>query len=205
MRKFIFLLSISILISSIADAQLFVKRFRIGAKVGLPNVLGPEAEVVLPGLGNRLAPFAGFSYFTPTLKSNQQNFLFWEAGLNVYPLGGGKLVYAGFSLSQFNLDGNYSGAQTINGETFEGFANGKLSFSTFNTKVGVRFGGLFYTKIEVGYGFGNIPQKITLTGEAINKNTNERYVGTGEVDIPNIPLIGPKGMFLANIGFGLAF
>ncbi len=204
MKKLLFLLTLSLFIFSNADSQLLVKRFRIGLKLGLPNVAGAEAEVVLPGLGNRLAPFLGMSYLAPTINGNQQKFFFWEAGGNIYPLGNGKWLYASLSYSHFNFDGYYSGNQTYNGDKFTGYAQGNLSFGTFNTKIGVRFGGLFFVKAEVGYGFGSIPQKITISGVAYNSQ-GIKYTGTGVTDIPKVPLVSPNGIFLLNLGFGFAF
>ena len=74
---------------------------------------------------------------------------------------------------------------------------GQIDFNTVNLKLGLKFGRTLYTRIEVGYGFGDIPEFIEVTSESGNSKTSE--------EIPDIPGLNSSGLFTANIGFGIQF
>ncbi|MCO5724644.1 hypothetical protein [Robiginitalea marina] len=176
-----------------------VRRFRIGLKAGVPNIIGGNAEFVLPVLGNRLAPFVDYSTFSLEVEEVDTSFDFFEIGSNIYFNTQGTGLYASVSYGKFNLDGTYTDAETIDGELFEGEATGEVEISTFNLKVGAKLGRKFYFRAEAGYGFGDIPQEVVLRG-TVNGQPAE-----GREEIPDVPGIGDNGLLVANIGFGFAF
>jgi hypothetical protein len=186
-------------VSLAQDAGDDVRRFRIGLKAGVPNVIGGNAEFVLPVLGNRLAPFVDYSTFSLEVDEVDTSFDFFEIGSNIYFNTQGTGLYASVSYGKFNLDGTYTDAETINGEVFEGEATGELEISTFNLKLGAKLGRKFYFRAEVGYGFGDIPQEVVIRG-TVNGQPEE-----GREEIPDVPGIGDNGLLVTNVGFGFAF
>ena len=176
-----------------------VRRFRVGLKAGVPNIVGGNAEFVLPVLGNRLAPFVDYSTFSLEVDEVDTSFDFFEIGSNIYFNTRATGLYASVSYGKFTLEGTYTDAQTIEGELFEGEATGELEISTFNLKLGAKLGRKFYFRAEVGYGFGDIPQEVVIRG-TVNGQQEE-----GREEIPDVPGIGDNGLLVANIGFGFAF
>ncbi len=176
-----------------------VKRFRIGLKVGVPNIVGGNAEFVLPILDNHIAPYLDYSAFSLDVDDVDTSINFFEIGSNVYFNNTGKGFYASLSYGSFNLEGTYTDAETVNGELFEGEAEGEIDITTVNLKLGVKLGNTFYFRAEVGYGFGDIPDEVVITG------TVNGQPETGVEEIPDVPGIGDNGLLVANIGFGFAF
>ena len=60
-------------------------------------------------------------------------------------------------------------------------------------------GNKFYFRTELGYGFGNIPQEILVTG-TINDTPVQ-----GIKEVPDVPGISENGYPLFNIGVGFSF
>lgn len=176
-----------------------VRRFRLGVKIGVPNIIGGNAEYVLPILGNRIAPYVDYSVFSLEVDEVDTSTNFFEIGSNVYFNTQGTGLYASLSYGKFNLEGTYTDAETIDGELFEGEATGEVDISTFNLKLGAKLGRKFYFRAEVGYGFGDIPQEVVIRG-TVNGEPQE-----GVEEIPDVPGIGENGLLVANIGVGYAF
>ncbi|NQW35858.1 MAG: hypothetical protein HQ471_02525 [Flavobacteriales bacterium] len=178
------------------DKQKSVKPFRIGFKVGVPNIVGGNAELVL---FKRIAVYADYSAYSGTFDQVEAGFNHFEIGGNIYFNPTGKGFYASLGYSNFSLDGTYTDAQTIGGIDFTGTATGNVTLNTINAKLGLKLGRTFYMRTEVGYGFGTIPDKVIITGD-VNGVTQ-----TGEEAIPNIPGISSSGLLIFNIGFGFGF
>lgn len=176
-----------------------LRRFRIGLKAGVPNIIGGNAEYVLPILDNHLAPYLDYSTFSLEVDGVDTSFNFFEIGSNVYFNNRGKGLYASLSYGSFNLEGTYTDAETIDGEVFEGEAEGDIDITTFNLKLGVKLGNKFYFRAEAGYGFGDIPEVVEIRG------TVNGQPETGVEEIPDVPGIGDNGLLVANIGFGFSF
>ena len=176
-----------------------VPRFRIGLKAGVPNIVGGNVEFVLPILNNHLAPYIDYSSFSLDVDDVDTSFDFFEIGTNVYFNNKGKGLYASISYGSFNLEGSYTDAETIDGELFEGEASGEIDITTVNLKLGAKLGNKFYFRAEVGYGIGDIPDEVIITG-TVNGQPDQ-----GVEEIPDIPGIGDGGLLVANIGFGFAF
>ena len=96
-------------------------------------------------------------------------------------------------LNFYNLEFNENGQSTI------GDASTNLKFSTTNIKTGIKTGGTFYFRFEVGYGFGSIQKTVEFnaTANGISDSFTE--------EIPPIPGVNSGGILIGNIGFGYHF
>jgi len=178
------------------DIEKSIKPFRLGVKIGIPNIIGGNAELVFL---KRIGLYADYSTYTGTFSSVDVSFNHFEVGGNIYFHPTGKGFYGSFSFSSFSLDGTYTNAQTIGGVNFTDTATGGVTINTINAKLGLKLGRTFYFRTEVGYGFGTIPDTIEITGIAAG------IAQTGIENIPNIPGISSSGLFIFNIGFGFGF
>jgi len=185
--------------SSLTDS-LKVKRIAVGIKLGIPNIAGGSAEIVMPLLNNHFAPYIDYSSFNLSLEEIETNFSFIEYGVKYYfnEKGHGFFV----SLGQSKLDADI----TFNNLTFsdetgstQGSAKVPLVLNTTNLKLGLKTGGSFFFRFEIGYGLGDIPNelKFNATANGISESFTE--------DIPSIPGLSSGGILLANFGFGLSF
>lgn len=201
MKKISIILSLLFCSIAIAQEKKDINPFRIGVKIGTPNILGGNIEFVTPLLNNRIALFLDYSGFTIKEDASKIALKYIEAGTNIYFKENGKGLYSSLSYGKLDLDGNYTDAETINGTQYEGKADGSISISTLNAKLGAKLGNKFYFRIEAGYGFGDIPQQIEITGTETGTGTTK----TDYVEIPNdIPGIGENGYLVFNIGFGIS-
>jgi len=202
MKKLTTLILLIFCTFSYAQDKQDINPLRVGLKIGTPNIIGGNLEFTTPLLDNRIALFADYSGFTIKEDGSEVALKYIEAGTNVYFKNNGKGLYASLSYGKLNLDGNYSDAETVNGTLYEGEAEGSLDVSTLNVKLGAKLGNKIYFRIEAGYGFGDIPQEIEVTGTEKNTGTTK----TDSVEIPNdIPGIDESGYLLFNIGFGISF
>lgn len=177
-----------------------IKPFRIGAKLGIPNGIGGNIEYVTPLLGQRIAIYGDYSGISVNIDDVDSSIRYFEVGSNIYFLGNyGKGLYGSIGYGDLTVDGSYTDAQTIGGEDFTGEANGTFEASTLNVKAGLKLGKRFYFRTELGYGFGDIPEEIVITG-----NVNG-VPAVGIEEIPEIPGVSESGYVLFNIGFGIAF
>ena len=83
-----------------------------------------------------------------------------------------------------------------------GFGSGKVDMRTTNLRLGLKAGDPFYFRIEMGYGFGDLPKVVRFS--AIDK-VNPNYREINSQDIPEINGISESGMMVGTIGFGIAF
>lgn len=176
-----------------------VNPFRIGLKIGTPNAIGGSAEWVTPLFDNRFALFLDYSGINVNQNDINANFKYSEYGANLYFKNTGKGLYAGFGFGTLDFKGSYSDARTEGGVLFEGKAHGELNIETFNVKLGAKLGKRFYFRTELGYGFGNIPKEIEITG-TVNGQPDK-----GIEELPDVPGIDENGYPVFNIGFGFAF
>lgn len=176
-----------------------IPRVRVGVKIGVPNILGGNLEIVTPLFGNRIAPYVDYAAFTIDADDSENELNYFEIGSNIYFNSLGKGMYASLSYSRFNADSFLEGERTIEGQLFTGTASGEVEVNTFNVKLGAKLGRKFYFRVEAGYGFGNVPQQIRITG-----NVNGEP-GVGIATIPDIPGVSDNGLLIATIGFGYSF
>jgi hypothetical protein len=172
-----------------------IKPFRIGVKIGLPTIATINAEYVTPLLDDRVAFTVDYMSLSPTIEDVKISYNNFEIGTNIYLNNKGSGLYAGFSYFSFGGEGTFLDTEFDDGTFGDGI--GDIEFNTLNLKLGLKYGRTLYTRIEVGYGFGDIPTSIEVTSVDGNSNTFE--------DIPDIPGLGISGLFTANIGFGIQF
>lgn len=171
-------------VTAIAHAQ--EKPFRLGVKLGVPNVLGLNVEYATPLLGNKLAPSVDLSYFSLGVGDAEASFSYLELGANYYFFKEGRGLYGNLGYGRIGFKGTYNDA--VHGE-----GEGKLGINLLNVKVGAKLGGGFYFRPEIGYavGIGNSKVKVEYDNTGV----------TQEEDIPGFL----AGGIIVNIGFGVAF
>lgn len=181
-----------------------IKRFSVGVKIGVPNIAGLSLEGITPLLDNRVAPFLDYSSFNVNPDDVEVGLKYTEFGANIYFGNKGKGAYAGIGFGSLNTD------LTFNNITFEedgvsGTGTGKIdtTVNTTNLKLGIKTGGRVYFRLEVGYGIGDIPVSVDVTG-TFEANGQTR-TGTETEDFPTIPGVGENGVLMGNFGFGLSF
>ena len=176
-----------------------IKRFSVGLKIGVPNIAGLSLEGVTPLLDNRVAPFVDFSSFDVKDAETEIGLSYSEFGANVYFGNKGKGAYAGIGFGNLSTDLTFY-------EDLDGGERGKgtigLDIKSTNLKFGIKTGGRFYFRFEVGYGLtSDVPDDITVTLTEIGGNGTE----TDTFEVPTIPGVGTNGILLGNFGFGLSF
>ena len=176
-----------------------IKRFSVGLKIGVPNIAGISFEGVTPLLDNRVAPFVDFSSFDVKDSKTEIGLSYSEFGANVYFGDKGKGAYAGIGFGNLSTDLTFY-------ENLDGGGRGKgtigLDIKSTNLKFGVKTGGRFYFRFEVGYGLtSDIPDDVTVTLTEIGGNETE----TDTFEVPTIPGLGTNGILVGNFGFGLSF
>ena len=176
-----------------------IKRFSVGLKIGVPNIAGISFEGVTPLLDNRVAPFVDFSSFYVKDSKTEIGISYSEFGANVYFGDKGKGAYAGIGFGNLSTDLTFY-------ENLDGGGRGKgtigLDIKSTNLKFGVKTGGRFYFRFEVGYGLtSDIPDDVTVTLTEIGGNETE----TDTFEVPTIPGLGTNGILVGNFGFGLSF
>ncbi len=173
-----------------------IKRINIGFKIGIPNVVGGSAEVTLPILDNRISPYFDYSGFNLEADDVETNFSYSEFGANIYFNRKGNGFFVSLGRGQFNTELTFNDLD-FDGAT--GSASTDFDFGTTNIKLGLKSGGSFYFRFEVGYGIGDIPSSIdfTATSAGITENFSE--------DIPPIPGLSSGGTIIGSFGFGIAF
>ena len=73
---------------------------------------------------------------------------------------------------------------------------------TTNLRIGLKTGGTFYFRIEMGYGLGDIPKKLSF--KAID-NFDPKYSQIVTKEIPKISGTSEREMLIGNIGGGISF
>ena len=200
MKKVIFLATLCIYAFTYGQNTDDIKRFRLGAKAGVPNGIGGNVEIVTPLLVNSVALYGDYSGLSAEIDDTDTTLKYYEFGANVYfKQDQAKGLYAAVGYGNLSMDGVFTDAQTINGELFTGTAEGSFDVQSINVKLGILAGRTLFFRAELGYGFGDVPQEIRITGN-VNGVPSE-----GVEEIPDIPGVGENGYILANIGIGIAF
>jgi len=199
---YIALLSITMLFSASAQETIngniavkeSIKPLRVGLKLGVPSILTLNAEYVTPLLNDRVAPFIDYMSLKYEVDEAEVSYNNFEIGSNVYLADTGKGLYAGVSYFSSKSKGNFPDTDFDSG-TYNGKAD--LNISTLNLKLGAKLGRVFYFRVEVGYGFGDIPQSVTVRSTETNESSTEEF--------PEIFGYSDSGVLVFNIGFGFAF
>lgn len=186
----------SLLYSGLVFSQ--EKPFRIGLKIGYPNVVGGNIEYVTPLLGNKLAAAIDYSSINVDnfLDPDKGKFSYFEAGLNYYFSKEGKGLYGSVSYGVLDAELTLNDIESdINFDKI-GTATASLSNSSMNIKLGAKLGGLFYFRPEIGYSFTSLPDFVDVIVVFPD--------GSKESQQEEIPSELTQGL-LFNIGFGFAF
>ncbi len=181
-----------------------VRRIAIGIKAGVPIGVGGSAEIVVPVLHNRLAAYLDYADIKERdIEDVTVSHKHLDYGANLYLMTKGKGLYLSIGKSQSTTDFAYVDEVSDSGNTYVGVANGSLDLNMTNFKLGFKLGGLLFAKLEAGYGFGDIPQQILISGttEAMGMELME----TSLEDIPDIPGWNENGMIIGSLTIGIAF
>lgn len=203
---FFLLINVSLVYSQVEEStneitdSINLNRFNLGLKLGIPNVIGVTAEVLLPVLKNRVAPFFDYSGFNIETNDLDTNLTYLEFGANLYFNEKGNGFFISLGQSQFNTNLVYYNLN-FNDEiqSVTGTGAAKFDFTTTNLKLGIKTKDTFYFRFEVGFGFGNIPDFIEFT--ATEKNIVQNF----SEKLPPIPGVNSNGIIIGNIGFGISF
>ncbi|HSP11967.1 MAG TPA: hypothetical protein VLO29_05515 [Salegentibacter sp.] len=182
-----------------------LRPFRIGAKVGFPNIIGGNLEYVTPLLNNKLAVNLDYSlvkadWLAPEeegqndAESDDLDFTYLEGGLNYYFFKPGRGLYGGVSYGNIKIKG------TLYNQDSRDIVD--ASHGSFNIKLGAKLGGLIYFRPEVGYAFSALPNYIegtTVYDDGSRENARVEF--DDETPPYNILFSG----LIANIGIGFAF
>ena len=165
--------------------------FRIGVKVGFPQVAGLNLEYVTPLLNKRLGVDVDYSYIP--LSPNQATIKYTDFALflNYYFNHEGHGFYGGIGYSHIGLkvtkDVNFADGSTQSG-------NADIGINALNIKIGGKYGKLLYFRWELGGSLAlNTPVfavVATSNGVTNTKSFNSPFKGNGPI---------------ADIGFGFSF
>ena len=176
-----------------------VHNFRLGVKLGIPNIVGANAELILPILNNHWGVYADLSGFSIKPEETIRTTLnYREYGLNYYLGTQGNGLYLSVGAGQLQTELDFEDVALDNGQTGRGRA--EVNLSTQNLKLGVKSKGRLYFRFELGYGLGSMPESVTFvatTSSGGQQSTTE--------DIPELPGVSQNGIIIGNFGFGISF
>ena len=177
-----------------------LKRFSVGVKFGLPYMAVLSAQYTLPFFNNHFAPYFDYSQYSYEKNNEDAQFRFSEFGISYFFNQIGKGLYAGLSYSNLSYDVKFTNVILENGS--KGYGSEKIDMRTTNLRIGLKTGGTFYFRIEMGYGLGDIPKKLSF--KAID-NFDPRYSQIVTKEIPKISGTSKREMLIGNIGVGISF
>lgn len=173
------------------------KPFRFGAKIGVPNVVSINAEIITPLFGNRFGVMGDFSDFSLSIEGVSLDFSYWELAGNMYIFSKGRGPYIGFSYMNMKADLGYDDLSSLDKTLSGGTASAPISLKSFSLKLGAKLGGLFYFRPEIGYLFTTLQNELEITVDFPAHSFSETQIE----EIPS----ALTGSFIFNIGFGFAF
>ena len=177
-----------------------IKRFSVGVKFGLPYMAVLGAQYTLPFFNNHFAPYFDYSQYSYEKNNEDAQFRFSEFGISYFFNQIGKGLYTGLSYSNLSYDVKFTNVILENGS--KGYGSEKIDMRTTNLRIGLKTGGTFYFRIEMGYGLGDIPKKLSF--KAID-NFDPRYSQIVTKEIPKISGTSEREMLIGNIGVGISF
>jgi hypothetical protein len=176
-----------------------VKHINLGVKLGIPNLIGGSAEIVLPILGNRIAPYFDYSRFSIDTDEIGTSYSYLEYGVNLYFNQKGNGFFLSIGQGKFNTEIAFNALDFGNLLVLSEPIITDFNFNTTNIKLGIKSGGTFYFRFELGFGLSDIPDSVDFiaTYGGITKSFSE--------ELPPIPGISTSGVLIGNIGFGFSF
>ncbi len=172
------------------------KPFRIGVKVGFPNIVTGNIEIVTPLADERLSLMVDYSKFSFSAEDVELDYSYFEGGMNYYLRRAGHGPYIGVSYTNMSLDLSYDDIESDNTAGLIGSARADLGLNTLNLKLGAKWGGLLYFRPEIGYSFTALPNTVEVDVEFQGQSS--------EVHIVDVPSVITGGI-IVNIGFGFSF
>jgi hypothetical protein len=165
--------------------------FRIGVKVGFPQIAGLNLEYVTPLLQKRLSADLDFSYLSLTSDEVKLDYTNFAIGANYYFFRDGQGLYGGVA---YDRNGINATDNLINDEdqTVQGSAN--IGVNLIDLKIGGKHGGLFYFRWELGY-------RISLNKPVLDVVATSSD-GTTVSKSFSYPV---SNGLIADIGFGFSF
>lgn len=187
-----------------------VRPYRIGLKIGVPNVASLEFEYLTPLLNNRVAPFANYI-------GSRRNFDEIKARLNIFELGSniyisknneGRGLYGSISYQNISGKADIQDYEPENNNPdgtikYDGTSKTKVSYNGINLKFGAKLGRKFFFRTELGYSFGKIPEEVVVKGTYQGRSVQDVY--SIKENIEDAPVVEPNGFPIFNLGFGFAF
>ena len=177
-----------------------IKRVSVGIKFGFPYMAVVGAQYTLPFFDNHFAPYFDYSQYSYEKNNEDAKFHFLEWGISYFFKEKSKGLYVGLSNSNLSYKVNFMDVALENGS--KGSGNGNVDLRTTNLRLGLKTGGTFCFRIEMGYGFGDLPKKLSF--RAID-NSDPSYSELSTKEIPEINGVSKSGMLVGNIGFGISF
>ena len=176
-----------------------VKHINLGVKLGIPNLIGGSAEIVLPILGNRIAPYFDYSGFSIDTDEIGTSYSYLEYGANLYFNQKGNGFFLSIGQGKFNTEIAFNALDFGNLLVLSEPITTDFNFNTTNIKLGIKSGGTFYFRFELGFGLADIPDSVDFiaTYGGITRSFSE--------ELPPIPGISTSGVLIGNIGFGFSF
>jgi len=180
-------------LANVVDSNVYGQEdpFRIGIKVGFPQVAGLNLEYVTPLLNKRLAADVDLSYIPLNPNGGKVTYSDYALFANYYFSHEGRGFYGGLGFSRMGFDATKD-VTFSDGTTQQGKAN--LAINSLNLKIGGKYGKSFYFRWELGYSlaFSSPVFEVVATknGETKTQSFNSPIKGS-------VPI--------ADIGFGVAF
>ena len=185
-----------ILISTLLFSQ--EKPFRIGLKLGFPNIIGGNLEYATPLLGKKLAASIEYSSISADkfMEPDEAKLTYLQIGFNYYFFKEGSGLYSNVSYGMLDADLTLIDIESDFDYDKLGNAFANLSNKSFNVKLGAKLGSGFYFRPEIGYSFTSLDKIVEV---------NVKFPdGSSEIQQEEIPSELTQGL-LFNIGFGFAF
>ena len=185
-----------------------LKRFSFGIKMGIPNILGLTTEAILPIFKNRVSPYFDYSSFKLNPDKTSIDLNYTDYGVNIYINTKGNGLYASIGSGSLSSLIFFEEIELTdeNGNKGIGSAQIEKNINTFNIKFGIKSNSKVFFRLEVGYGIGNIPNNLNLTGSFSYEEDGISIISNGSSteNFPTIPGIGKRGIIMGNFGFGIS-
>ena len=177
-----------------------INRFSAGLKFGFPYMAAVNSQYILPFFDNHFAPYFDYSQYSYEDYDREAEFLFSEWGISYFIKEKGKGLYISLSYSNLSYNANFMNVSLKNGSV--GSGNGKVDLTTTNLRIGMKTGGTFYFRIEMGFGIGNLPKIVNFKA---TDNSNSNYTELASSGLPKIEGVNENRMLVGNLGIGLSF
>ncbi len=168
--------------------------FRVGVKLGVPNIAGFNAEYVTPA--RRLAATGDFSFIRIGFGNTDVRLRYLEAGANYYFFKDGRGLYGHASYGHIKAGIDYKNVQSESDPDKYGEGSASIGVDLINLKLGAKLGRGFYFRPELGFAFASVGDTVNVLITYPDGTTEDRSRA--------IPGYAGGGLLL-NLGFGFSF